>query len=70
MASTQIKMVVNRGATISTQTLESLARSSDEVPWIGISVTLLKENNIWLIIDLKRMHPALKHNFLNIPAIF
>ena len=50
MTSTLIKMIVKRGATISTQTLESLARSSDEVHWIGILVTLLKENNIWLII--------------------
>ena len=62
MARTLIQMIVNRGANISTQTLESLARSSDEVHWIGILVTLFKENNMWLIIDLKRMHTIFQHS--------
>lgn len=53
VATTLIKMIVNRGATITTQTLESVASSSDEEPWNEVSITLLKENEIWLILDLK-----------------
>ena len=52
MANRLMEMIVNRGTTILTQTLESVA-SSDEDPWIGISVKLLKENEIGLILDLK-----------------
>ena len=48
-----MEMIVNRGTTILTQTLESVASSFDEDPWNGISVTLLKENEIGLILDLK-----------------
>ena len=46
VATTLIKMIVNRGATIITQTLESVESSSDVLPWNGVSVTLLKENEI------------------------
>ena len=53
MAITLMGMIVDRGATILTQTLESVASSSDEDPWNGISVKLLKENKIWFNLDLK-----------------
>ena len=62
-------MIVNRGATIITQTLELVESSSDEVSWNGVSVTLLKENKIWLILDLKQKHTALKHNFEKNPSL-
>ena len=42
MANTLMEMVVNRGATILTQILESVASSSDE----DISVKLLKGNEV------------------------
>ena len=53
MANTLMGMIVDRGATILTQTLESVASSSDEDPWNGISVKLLKENKIGFNLDLK-----------------
>ena len=53
MATTLMGMIIGKGATILTQTLESVASSSDEDPWNGISVKLLKENEIGLILDLK-----------------
>ena len=53
VATTLMKMIVNRGATIITQTWESVVSSSEEVPWNGVTVTLLKENEIWLILNLK-----------------
>ena len=54
MANTLMEeMIVNRGTTILTQTLESVASSS---------VKLLKGNEIGIILDKKQMHTALKHN--------
>lgn len=62
MANTLMEMIVNRGTTILTQTLESVASSSDEDPCNGISVKLLKENETGIILDKKQMHTTLKHN--------
>ena len=56
-------MIVNTGATIITQTLESVESSSDEVPWNGVSVTLIKENEIWLILDSKASTLSVKNQF-------
>ena len=63
VAKTLIKMIVNRGATITTQALESMASSSDEEPWNGVSVTLFKEKEIWFILDLKANTYTVKTQF-------
>ena len=68
MADTLMAMIVNRGATILTQTLETMASSSDEDPWNGISVKLLKENEIGFILDLTPKTYSVKKKMKNINA--
>ena len=63
VATTLMKMIVNRGAKIITQTLELVESSSDEVPWNGVSVTLFKEKEIWFILDLKANTYTVKTQF-------